>query len=251
MFFKKKINYIKVKILIEKFELSSQKIHKILESLIWIKKSDTKGWVATKTGIRKGAKQSKYMGAEYVMWEEDILEDYELKNAIRQFKNDEEIKKKRNKISKKTNDIHSKINNTKKDIKPKRMSDKEKKEKGDLYEAYISKYFKDLGYTIAEHGKDNGVKDNGIDLIAKKGKEIYFIQCKNWSLSNGKKIKDKDLKATQTDARDYLKKNILYINLGYVMKILYVCSENIYHPSATYYARENKDIYKLKVIAIK
>ena len=46
------------------------------------------------------------------------------------------------------------------------------KEKGDMYEKYIADYYREQGYTISEHGQDNGRKDKGIDVIAKKEKEI-------------------------------------------------------------------------------
>ena len=80
---------------------------------------------------------------------------------------------------------------------------------------------------------------------------LFRSQCKNWDAAKSTRIKDKDLKSTQTDATNYLKKNEMYIHLGYEWKILYTCNENVYHKSARYYAQENSDIFSLEVIGIK
>lgn len=52
---------------------------------------------------------------------------------------------------------------------------------GFLYERYIGYLFETDGYQVEFHGIFKGFEDLGRDLIAKKGKEIVVIQCKNWS----------------------------------------------------------------------
>ena len=128
-----------------------------------------------------------------------------------------------------------------------KMSSQQKKKKGDEYETYVANYFKQQGWTVWEHGKEKGVKDSSIDLIIKKDNFIYFVQCKNWETW---KINDKNVKATRTDVRDYLKKNKDFWNLikGYQMKILYVSPKNSLTKGAYRYIKENQDIIEYKVI---
>jgi len=135
-----------------------------------------------------------------------------------------------------------------KETKTEPLTNKEKKQKGDEYEAFIANHLRQQGYTIAEHGKDNGVKDHGIDIIAKMNKNIYFIQCKNWSAKSSYKIRDKELKISRQDARDYMMKHPLYTLSEYKMKLLYIVSEDIFHQSALHYAREHSDIVECKVM---
>ncbi|OGH14215.1 MAG: hypothetical protein A2687_05820 [Candidatus Levybacteria bacterium RIFCSPHIGHO2_01_FULL_38_26] len=52
---------------------------------------------------------------------------------------------------------------------------------GFLYERYVGYLFEKEGYEVEFHGIFKGFDDLGRDLIAKKGKEIVVIQCKNWS----------------------------------------------------------------------
>ena len=54
------------------------------------------------------------------------------------------------------------------------------KQKGNQYEFYIADYFKKYGYKIYMKGYNEGFKDEGIDLICYKNKEMLLIQCKNW-----------------------------------------------------------------------
>lgn len=52
---------------------------------------------------------------------------------------------------------------------------------GALYERYVGYLYESKGYDVEFHGIFKGFEDLGRDLIAKKGKEIIVIQCKNWS----------------------------------------------------------------------
>lgn len=145
----------------------------------------------------------------------------------------------------KTNGYNSLYKNNKK--KP--MTRKEKKEKGDMYETYVANFFKKSGYTIWEHGKEKGVKDSSIDLIVKKEQYIYFIQCKNWETW---KINHKEIKATRTDIREYLKENQIFWKLikDYKYKLLYVTPKECLTKGAYEYIKENNDIVEYQVIPI-
>jgi len=131
----------------------------------------------------------------------------------------------------------------------KKMTYKEKVEKGKRYETYIANYFKEQGYYVWEHGKEKGKKDKSIDLFVRKENHAYFIQCKDWARW---KIKDKEIKATRTDVREYLKENKEFWKLikEKDIKILYVTSKECLTKGAYRYIQENKEIIELEVIPI-
>ncbi|WP_324170979.1 restriction endonuclease [Sulfurimonas sp.] len=96
--------------------------------------------------------------------------------------------------------------------------------------------------------KENGRKDNGIDIIAKKEKEILFIQCKNWSANSTRKVKADDIKIARQNIDDFLEKNPLYKLGGYKIKIIYAISENVLHGSAYHYIQDNSDVVEFRII---
>ena len=231
-FFKKKkpkikIQYIKATEIAKHFNIPIRKINKIFENLKWAIKED-KHWIATELGITAGAKQSNYRGTKYIEWNSEIKRNFHLISAIDNFKDD------------------IKINTTKKEIKPKILT---KKEKGDMYETYVANFFKKQGYYVWEHGKEKGVHDSSIDLLVKKENYIYFVQCKNWEKW---KITHKEVKATRTDVREYLKKEKMLWELikGYDSKILYVTPTACLARSAYTYIQENSNIVEYQVIPI-
>lgn len=54
------------------------------------------------------------------------------------------------------------------------------KKAGDNFEIEVGKYFENAGFSVEYRGLELGVLDGGIDLIAKKDKTIFLIQCKYW-----------------------------------------------------------------------
>jgi len=81
---------------------------------------------------------------------------------------------------------------------------KTKIEKGKDYEEYVAKVYRSRGYHVSEHGKLRGREDHGIDLIAKKEKEIILIQCKDWKEDGRWRITHEKIKSFQTDARTFV-----------------------------------------------
>ena len=140
-FFKKKkpkikIQYIKATEIAKHFNIPIRKINKIFENLKWAIKED-KHWIATELGISAGAKQLNYKGTKYIKWNTKIKNDFRLINAINYFKDDKKI-------------------DTTKEVKNKTLTKKEKKEKGDMYEAYVANYFRQQNYYVREYGKEKG-----------------------------------------------------------------------------------------------
>ncbi|MBU1643050.1 restriction endonuclease [bacterium] len=102
--------------------------------------------------------------------------------------------------------------------------------KGNAYEEYVAEHFKAQGYTVAEHGKINGVADKSIDLILKKEREITLVQCKNYKADTSYKINHEKIKAFVGETAFYLQDNPMYGS--YTLKLLYVVSNPVLERSA-------------------
>jgi len=210
-------NLITTKDIAKYFKTTQKNITKILEELSWIEIH--RKWVLTTIkGNFNGARQ-KYNAQtkmKYVLWEDDILEN-------------EELLKKLNKTTSK------KQTSTK-------TTYKEKMYKGQEYEEYVAKVYRSRGYHVSEYGKQKGVLDHGIDLIAKKQKEIVLIQCKNWNANGKWEIKHKDIKAFQTDARTFVEDKPLLRSC--LLTARYTISGDFIHQSAIKHIEEMKKIGK-------
>lgn len=209
------------------FNISVRELNQFLLKLKWAEKQD-KWWIATKLGEDNGAKQeyNPRNKQKFIKWDSKIKENINLIEAIKAIKN-----------------INKSIEEKK---LPYKTTYKEKIEKGCAYEEFVAEYYKELGYYVWEHGKDKGVKDSGIDLIAKKEKEILFIQCKNWSSSSSYKITHEKLKSTRQDVSDYIEKNPIFKN--YSKRTIYILSNDVLHKSAYHYLKEYKDDIECQII---
>ncbi len=116
--------------------------------------------------------------------------------------------------------------------------DLDKKTYGKEYEVFIAKKYEEIGYSVVLQGIEKGIEDGGVDLIATKGDNICFVQCKNWSLSSNYKIKQKDLRAFIGDCYLYILKN--HINRGKVAMHFIVSHNNILSKSAEIFLSKNK-----------
>jgi len=202
------------------FNISNQKINKIFQELAWAEKQD-KWWIATELGLNNGAKQeyNTRNKQKYIKWASSVKENTVLVEAIKKVKEP---------------------------IKVKKTLYKEKIEKGSAYEEHVSNYYKSLGYTVWEHGKELGVKDHGIDVIVKLGRKVLFLQCKHWNKSNKYKITHQHLKSMRQDVFDYIEKKAIFSM--YEIEVVYVVSTDIFDKSAYYYLDEHKGNIKAEII---
>ena len=227
---------ITIKTIGEHFHKSSREINKIFEELKWIEKKD-RWWILTPAGETKGGKElyNPKNKTKYTIWNENILHDYELINKINKSKENNQNQ---------ANDY----NNFYATNKKRKMTPKEKKEKGDKYEKYIANFFREQGYYVWEHGKEKGMEDMSIDLIIKKEKFIYFVQCKHWE---NQKINHFQVKAIRPDVQDYLKKinkQLWQLIKDYESKILLITSKNCLTKGAYTYIKENQELIEYQVI---
>lgn len=219
------------------FKTTQKNINQIFQELEWI---EIKGkWIlSTIKGNFNGARQ-KYNAQskmKYVLWEDDILENEALtqkfKNQTKQNTEEKIYQERKRQETILKNPINCNHKTT----------HEEKINKGREYEEYVAKVYRSRGYHVSEYGKQQGVLDHGIDLIAKKEKEIVLIQCKNWN-ENGKwKIEHKDIKAFQTDARTFVEDKPLLRSC--LLTARYTISGDFIHQSAIKHIDEMKKIGK-------
>lgn len=132
----------------------------------------------------------------------------------------------------------------------KKLTNEEKKEKGDRYEKHVANVLREQGYYVWEHGKEKEFKDSGVDLLVKKNEYIYFVQCKDWE---NWKLDHNAVQAIQTKIRNFLKKEDgirKLINNEYKQKILYITSKKCLTAGAYRYIEENSEILEYQVIPI-
>jgi len=212
------------------FNIKANELNQVFTKLKWAEQSG-KWWIATARGRANGAKQeyNKKTKIKYVSWDTSVKMNNELIKEVTEFKNA-------------TKTVKAKE-------KPKRMTQAEKKEKGDSYEEYVSNFFREQGYYVWEHGKEKGMLDSSIDLFVKKSRYVYFVQCKNWEKW---KIDHKEVKATRTDIREYLKTNkeLFQLIKHHELKILYVTAKECLTKSAYKYIEENSDIVEYQIIPV-
>jgi len=121
-----------------------------------------------------------------------------------------------------------------------------RKDKDIKYETFIAKHYRRLGYTVWEHGRDKGELDRGIDLIIKKRREIFFIQCKNWDKNLSFLIDDTEMKRLKTEAEQFLEENPLFKK--YKIKFRYTLSNNCIDPSTLHYIDKNKEFLEYEIV---
>lgn len=100
----------------------------------------------------------------------------------------------------------------------KNYKEQTKKEKGDEYEFYIGRLFKEHGYKVYYKGINEGYFDEGIDLICYKDLEVVLIQCKNWK-------RQADLNSVKKfvyNCREYEQKNYIKLKRKSIRKIFVI-----------------------------
>ena len=98
------------------------------------------------------------------------------------------------------------------------------KQKGDDYERQIGRFYQQQGYKVYFKGIKEGRRDQGIDLIAYKGREAILIQCKNWENTQ---IKQEHLRIFLGDCTAYLEQNQKIFAKKNVSRVFVTSCENL------------------------
>lgn len=128
------------------------------------------------------------------------------------------------------------------------IKQKEKKEKGARYEAYVADHYRSLGYEVIEHGKIMGKRDGGIDLIAKNHQEAIMIQCKNWKAGSKYTISHSAISAFVGNVQMFIAKNPEYEK--YDIKRIFTVSEPILDKSALAQVNNNREMVRYEHIPL-
>ncbi|AQQ59041.1 hypothetical protein XJ32_01760 [Helicobacter bilis] len=98
------------------------------------------------------------------------------------------------------------------------------KQKGDDYERQIGRFYQQQGYKVYFKGIKEGRRDQGIDLIAYKGREAILIQCKNWENTQ---VKQEHLRIFLGDCTAYLEQNQKIFAKKNVSRVFVTSCENL------------------------
>lgn len=119
--------------------------------------------------------------------------------------------------------------------------------KGREYEYQIFMFFKDRGYKVYPKGYFEGVKDEGIDLLAYKDKETLLVQCKNWK----NPPKQNDIKIFAFNCDEYIKKNSHIFKDKIIRKIFITsCQKQDYGVKCFLNDYNSKEAIKIEYISI-
>jgi|GEM_PF-1160419 len=117
------------------------------------------------------------------------------------------------------------------------QSDSKSRQASIEYREYLSNRYQKLGYNIWEHNKEQ----RGIDIIAKKEKELLLIE----SIYRDKKDKEKvgmnEIKAFRIDVSDFIEANPLFGN--YKLNLLFILTDELLDDQAKAYIKklQNED----------
>ena len=75
------------------------------------------------------------------------------------------------------------------------------------YETFIAAHYRDLGCDVIEYDANKGLKDAGIDIIARMGDEIYFIKCIDLYINHTYHVDDEEIDAFQKAVNHFLDQN--------------------------------------------
>jgi hypothetical protein len=121
-----------------------------------------------------------------------------------------------------------------------------KKEIGDHYEVSVGKKLENEGYIVKYHGLEKGLLDRSIDLIAIRGQEAIFIQCKNWSEKGSRRISQVQVKSFLHDVDQYIAENAAYSDYSISKK--FIISGKILSKAAYAYIMNNRGLVSFEVV---
>ena len=162
-----------------------------------------------------------------------LLKDYTLKRALHTYEKDRSNKQKKYTPSKAQKQSYRNM---------KRQNIK----KGKEYEKFIGRMFEEKGYIVKYNGIEAGKKDSSIDLIAIKGQQIIFTQCKNWKEGSKYKINHEKIKAFIGDTTTFITQNPQYQQ--YNIKRLFCVANDVFDKSALAYMNSNRNIIEYRII---
>jgi len=186
--------------LAQHFNIEPSQLNQIFVNLNWIEKEHYIWWVATETGEKNGAKKysTQKNKMKYVVWSDEILQNKELSQAIQYY-------------------LHTYKDNG-------------------AYKLFIEKDYKANGYTVWNHSEEKGVEDRGINFIAKKNREIIFINCRGNLID----VTLEEIIEFENQKNSFLEENPIFIE--YNVTLLYAMSGFFISEEAFEYIEEKEGL---------
>ena len=119
----------------------------------------------------------------------------------------------------------------------KQKIDEKKIEDGKAFEKYVGEIYQKRGYEVDFRGLELGVKDGGIDLIAKRNGQIILIQCKNWKVKNS--IEHNHIKEFYGNCNFYIDKFLQDVSRENIKSIMALSNFHCISFSAKIICKEN------------
>ncbi|RUM70127.1 MAG: hypothetical protein DSZ07_03150 [Sulfurovum sp.] len=178
------------------FDINKKELNKIFLELQWIKRKYFLWLVRTELGKEKGATKE---NREF-LWNREILGDKELILAVKTSKNIEDA----------TVNL-------------------------DRYKWEVYKKYNKAEYTIWDYSKEKGSYDKNIHFVAKKGKDVLLIHCKN----NEEDISLEEILTFEENKKEFIAENPVFTM--YTLKIKYIMSHFSINEEAFKYLQKNKN----------
>jgi len=105
------------------------------------------------------------------------------------------------------------------------------------YIKFVTKYYKDLGYTVWEYSKEKELPDSEIHLVIKKENNILLIQCHN----DHENLSTKNIADFEVQSISFVKENRIFES--YNIQLIYIMSTLLLEESAYKYIKKSKNIH--------
>ena len=104
------------------------------------------------------------------------------------------------------------------------------------YIDFVTKHYRDEGYTVWEYSKERELTESEIHLIIKKDNKILLIQCH----SDHENLSKKNINNFEKQSILFIEKNLIFKN--YDIQLLYIMSTLLLEESAYKYIKKSNNI---------
>ena len=104
------------------------------------------------------------------------------------------------------------------------------------YISFVADYYRNSKYTVWEYSKEKNLVNYPLNLVMKRGKEIFLTQCRG----NMKELTLDDLMRLEEIKSDFIDQYKLFEN--YNIFYLYICPDYTFSEKAMHYINKNENV---------